>query len=168
MGLIPQSPTAAGPPCALGLISADDSASNCRGGTAVVRMLVRKCLFILKKKTTTHILSPGSLSSLEMPCLLSEGCVVLPQTDRVGDEQSRLSRHPAWRLTCSMASPSQWQMKGVPPLGSWFSCRMEVGGGVGSPHSAAKLEYALLSLKVMRGLTSVQVYRKKRLGGELR
>lgn len=52
MGLIPQSPTAARPRCALGLILADDSASNCRGGTTVVRMLARKCLFVLKKKKT--------------------------------------------------------------------------------------------------------------------
>lgn len=53
MGRIAQSPTVAGPQRALGLISADDSASNCRGGT-VVRMLVRKCLFILKKNPYTH------------------------------------------------------------------------------------------------------------------
>lgn len=59
-----------------------------------------------KKNIHTHILSLGSLSSLEMPCLLSEGCV-LPQADGVGDEQSLLSGRPAWWLTCSMVIPSQ-------------------------------------------------------------
>lgn len=50
MGLIPLSSTGAGPWCALGLILADDSGPNCRGGT-VVCMLVRKCLFTHTEKT---------------------------------------------------------------------------------------------------------------------
>lgn len=78
-------------------------------------MLVRKCLFAHTHKK--NILSPGSLSSLEMPCLLSEGCV-LPRADGVGDEQSLLSGHTAWGFTCSYGNPlRQWQVNGMPSLG---------------------------------------------------
>lgn len=51
-----------------------------------------------------HILSPGSLSSLEMPCLLSEGCV-LPRAGGVGGEQSLLSGYSVWWFTCSHGFP---------------------------------------------------------------
>lgn len=47
-------------------------------------MLVRKCLFTHIEKTHSE---PGIFVILEMPCLLSEGCV-LPRAGGVGEEQS--------------------------------------------------------------------------------